>query len=101
MLRRPDELGHVSALQPAAVAGQSFSILGRALLHLGNPKQAVAAALRAKTIDPTTPQPYAEIAEADLMENSEQDAAVALAEGIFVTRNLGLRERPQALPRGL
>jgi hypothetical protein len=84
---------HGTNIQPAARLAECYSILGRASLHIGKPSAALAAALRAKTMAPDSPQAYAEIAEADLLNRQQREAAITLAEGIFITRNTGLRDR--------
>jgi predicted Zn-dependent protease len=80
-------------LQPAAGSALNFSVLGRALLRIGKPEQGLQAALRARAIDPTIPQAYAEIAEANATEKHTGDAVLALTEGMFVTGNRDLREQ--------
>jgi tetratricopeptide (TPR) repeat protein len=71
-------------------AGAGYRTLASAYLHLGDPAKALAAAQAAKTIDVANAAAYAEIADAEVAEGHGEEAAIALAEGIFASgdRNL-------------
>jgi hypothetical protein len=58
---------------------------------LGNAAQALSAATRARTIDPANVEVYGQIADAYLAESRGEDAAIALAQGMFATSNGMLR----------
>jgi len=83
---------HGTRVQPVASAAESFRILAYTHLRLNEPEQALIAAVRARTIDPSVPEAYAEIAEAELAEKRGEDAAISLEEGMFVTSDPGLRD---------
>ena len=73
-----------------ADAADGYRTLASAYLHLGRPQEALAAATRAQIIDPTNSGAYEEIADADLAAERGEDAAVALAEGMFATGDKSL-----------
>jgi tetratricopeptide (TPR) repeat protein len=81
----------ISGATPASAA-DAYRVLGSAYLHLGLPERALPAAINAQTIDPGNVEVYGEIADAYLAQRREEDAAVALAEGMFATGDHGLRE---------
>lgn len=80
--------GIKSPVSPNAAAG--YRTLASAYLHLGDPAKALSAAQAAKTIDPTNAAAYGEIADAEVAEGHGEEAAIALAEGMFASgeRNL-------------
>jgi tetratricopeptide (TPR) repeat protein len=73
-----------------ASAAEGYRTLASAYLHLGEHPQALAAALEAQKIDPANTGVYVEIADAYYALGRGEEAAVALAEGMFLTgdRNL-------------
>jgi hypothetical protein len=48
-------------------------------------KQALAAAMQARTLDPLNVDVYGQIADSYLAQARGEDAAIALAEGMFAT----------------
>lgn len=79
----------INAPIPASAA-DGYRTLASAYLHLGQPEKALAAATRAQTIDPSNSGAYEEIADADLAQGRGEDAAVALAEGMFTAGDQSL-----------
>jgi tetratricopeptide (TPR) repeat protein len=75
--------GIKSPVPPSAAEG--YRTLASAYLHLGQVPEALAAGLQAKTIDPSNTGVYDEIAGAYFSQGRGEDAAIALAEGMFVT----------------
>jgi hypothetical protein len=75
--------GMKSPVPPNAADG--YRTLASGYLHLGQAPEALAAALEAQTIDPENTGAYDEIADAYFAQGRGEDAAVALAEGMFVT----------------
>ncbi len=77
-----------SPVPPSAADG--YRTLASAYLHLNRAPDALAAGLKAQTIDPENSGVYDQIADAYLAEGRGEEAAIALAEGMFVTgdRNL-------------
>lgn len=68
-----------------ASSADGYRTLASAHLHLGQAPQALAAALQAQAIDPANSGVYDEIADAYFAQGLGEDAAVALAEGMFAT----------------
>ncbi len=68
-----------------ASAADGYRTLASAYLHLGEQPQALAAALQAQTIDPANAGAYDEIADAYFAQGRGEEAAIALAEGMFLT----------------
>jgi hypothetical protein len=79
-----DQRHGVKSPVPASAA-DGYRTLASAYLHLGRAPQALAAAIEAQAIDPANTGVYEEIADADLAQARGEDAAVALAEGMFAT----------------
>jgi tetratricopeptide (TPR) repeat protein len=75
-----------------ARAADGYRTLASAYLHLDRAPEALAAAIKAQTIDPANTGVYVEIADAYFAEQRGEDAAVALAEGAFVTGDHNLRD---------
>jgi tetratricopeptide (TPR) repeat protein len=75
---------------PPASAGEAYRTLASAYLHLGEQAPALAAALEAQKIDPANVGVYVEIADAEYALGRGEEAAVALAEGMFLTGDRGL-----------
>jgi protein O-mannosyl-transferase len=74
------------------IVAQGYRILASAYLRLGHAEQALSAATQARTLDPSNVDAYGEIAGAYLAQSRGEDAAIALAEGMFATSDSGLRE---------
>ncbi|MGA2116729.1 MAG: hypothetical protein ABSH56_18470 [Bryobacteraceae bacterium] len=72
-------------------AAEGYRTLASAYLHLERAPQALAAASEAQDIDPSNVGVYEEIADADLAQDRGEDAAIALAEGMFATGDRNLR----------
>ncbi len=81
--------GADAAEPPAAAEG--YRILASAYLRVGNAAQALSAATHAQTIDPANVEAYGQIADAYLAQSRGEDAAIALAQGMFATSNGQLR----------
>jgi tetratricopeptide (TPR) repeat protein len=79
----------VNAAVPASAA-EGYRTLASAYLHLRRAPEALAAALAAKAIDPANTGVYEEIADAEIAEDRGEDAAIALAEGMFATGDQNL-----------
>lgn len=90
--------GMTAPVPPAAATG--YRILASAYLRLGEADHALQAAIPARTIDPANTEVYAEIADSYLAQNRGEEAATALAEGMFRTSDPALRENLLALYRG-
>jgi tetratricopeptide (TPR) repeat protein len=82
--RRPQ-----GTMPPGAAVG--YRVLASAYLRLGQAELALPPALQAQTIDPGNVDVYGEIADAYLAEHRGEDAAIALAEGMFATGDRNLR----------
>jgi tetratricopeptide (TPR) repeat protein len=90
--RRAYDLRHrVKSAVPASAAN-GYRTLASAYLHLGRAPEALAAANEAQTFDPANAGVYDEIADAYFAEKRGEDAAVALAEGAFLTGDRNLRD---------
>ncbi len=68
-----------------ASAGEGYRTLASIYLRLGRAPQALEAAVRAQSIDPANSVAYEEMARAEMAQDRDEDAAVALAEGMFAT----------------
>ena len=73
------------------VAAESYRRLAAAYLRLGNAGEALSAAAHAQKIEPTSVEVYGQIADAYLAQSHGEDAAIALAQGMFATSNGLLR----------
>jgi protein O-mannosyl-transferase len=73
--------GIKSPVSPNAAAG--YRTLASAWLRLGDPARALTAAQMARTIDLSNAGAYEEIANAEVAEGHGEEAAIALAEGMF------------------
>lgn len=82
---------------PAPMAAEAFRILATADLRLARPTPALEAAQRARDLDPSNPEAYAAIANADAALGRGEEAAIALIEGMSVTSDNGLRDNLLAL----
>jgi len=83
-----------------ASAADGYRTLASAYLHLGRAPEALAAASDAQTIDPANAGVYDEIADAYFAQQRGEDAAVALAEGAFLTGDRNLRDELLKLYQG-
>ena len=72
-------------------AAEGYRILATAYLRVGNAGQALSAATHAQTVDPANVEVYGEVADAYLAQSRGEDAAIALAQGMFATSNGLLR----------
>jgi tetratricopeptide (TPR) repeat protein len=72
-------------------AAEAYRILASAHLRLRQAPEALSAAMQAQTINPINVEAYGEIADAYLAEHRGEDAATALAEGMFATSDRNLR----------
>jgi hypothetical protein len=79
-----------SPVPPGAADG--YRILASAYLRLRDGERALAPAMEARRINPGNIEVYGEIADAYLAEGRGEDAAIALAEGMFATSDASLRE---------
>ncbi|HEX4808441.1 MAG TPA: hypothetical protein VH325_05900 [Bryobacteraceae bacterium] len=86
-----DRRHRVDGAAPVSAA-DAYRILASAYLRLVQPELALSAAMHARTIDPRNVEGYREIADAYLSQQRGEDAAIALAEGMFATSDRGLRE---------
>ena len=75
----------------APVAAESYRLLATAYLRLHKADQALPAALQARTLDPSSVDVYGLISDAYLAQSRGEDAAIALAEGMFATGDGNLR----------
>lgn len=73
------------------IAAESYRTLASAYLRTGDAGQALSAATHARMIDPANVEVYGEIADAYLAQSRGEDAAIALAQGMFATSNGLLR----------
>ena len=86
----------ITAPVPAAAAA-AYRILASAYLRLGDAERALPAATEARAIDPSNTEAYTQIADAYLSRKRGEEAAMVLAEGMFVTSDPGLRRDLLAL----
>src|SRR5205085_10868517 len=89
--------GFTAPVPPTAALG--YRILASAYLRLGDAERALPAAMQARTINPSSAEVYGEIADAYLAQKRGEDAAIALAEGMFATSDPALRAGLLALYR--
>jgi protein O-mannosyl-transferase len=82
--------GIQSSVPPGAADG--YRILASAYLRLRDGEQALPPAMEARKINPANVEVYGEIADAYLAQRRGEDAAIALAEGMFATGDASLRE---------
>jgi hypothetical protein len=82
--------GIKSAVPPGAAEG--YRILASAYLRLRQVEQALPPAREARAINPANVEVYTQIADAYLAQGRGEDAAIALAEGMFVTGDASLRD---------
>ena len=82
--------GVQSPVPPGAADG--YRILASAYLRLRDGASALPPAMEARKINPGNVEVYGEIADAYLAQGRGEDAAVALAEGMFATSDSSLRE---------
>ena len=73
------------------IAAESYRTLASAYLRLGDAGEALSAATHAQKIEPTSVDVYGQIADAYLVQSRGEDAAIALAQGMFATSNGLLR----------
>jgi tetratricopeptide (TPR) repeat protein len=72
-------------------AAEAYRILAATYLRLGQAELALPAATQARTLNPSNTEAYAEIADAYLLQSRAEDAAIALAAGMFATGDMSLR----------
>ena len=89
--RAARDLAHSTHAPVPPIAAESYRTLASAYLRLGNAAQALSAATQARTIDPTNVDVYGQLADAYLAQSRGEDAAIALAQGMFATSNGLLR----------
>jgi tetratricopeptide (TPR) repeat protein len=89
--------GMTARVPPTAATG--YRVLASAYLRLGEADKALPAAMQARTINPASTEVYAELANAYLAQKRGEEAAMALAEGMFATSDQGLRNDLVALYR--
>ena len=82
---------HGTSATEHPVAAESYRTLASAYLRVGNAAQALSAATHARGIDPANVEVYGQIADAYLAQSRGEDAAIALAQGMFATSNGMLR----------
>jgi tetratricopeptide (TPR) repeat protein len=75
----------------APVTAESYRLLATAYLRLHKPEQALPAATQARTLDPSTVDVYGLISDAYIAQSRGEEAAIALAEGMFATGDGNLR----------
>jgi tetratricopeptide (TPR) repeat protein len=85
-----DRAHGTKAVEPP-IAAESYRTLAAAYLRLGNAGEALSAAMHAQTIDPSNVDVYGQLADAYLAQSRGEDAAIALAQGMFATSNGMLR----------
>ena len=73
------------------IAAESYRTLAAAYLRLGNAGEALPSAIRAQKIEPANVEVYGQIADAYLAQSRGEDAAIALAQGMFATSSGLLR----------
>jgi tetratricopeptide (TPR) repeat protein len=89
--RRARDRAHGTNAPEPPTAAESYRTLASAYLRLGNAGEALSAATHARTIDPANVEAYGQIADAYLAQSRGEDAAIALAQGMFATSNGLLR----------
>src|SRR5258708_3761878 len=80
-LARDRKHGTISPEPP--IAAESYRVLAAAYLRLGDAGQALSAATHARAVEPANVEVYGEIADAYLAQSRGEDAAIALAQGMF------------------
>jgi tetratricopeptide (TPR) repeat protein len=73
------------------VAAESYRLLATSYLRLHRAEQALPAATQAQALDPSNVDVYGQIADAYLAQSRGEDAAIALAQGMFATGDGSLR----------
>lgn len=81
----------IEAGSRAPVAAESYRLLATAYLRSHKAEQALSAATQARTLDPSSVDVYGQIADAYLAQSRGEDAAIALAQGMFATGDGSLR----------
>jgi protein O-mannosyl-transferase len=82
---------HGTHIAEPPVAAEGYRLVASAYLRLGNAGAALSAATHARTIDPANVEVYGQIADAYLDQSRGEDAAIALAQGMFATSSGILR----------
>jgi len=82
---------HAMELPAPKDAAEGYRILASSYLRLHQPADAMDAAVQARKIDPANAEVYAQIADAYLAQQRNEEAAISLAEGMFAARDGGLR----------
>jgi len=90
--RSARDRAHNTKTAEPPIAAEGYRILATASLGVGDASQALSAATHARTINPRNVEVYGEIADAYLAQSRGEDAAIALAQGMFATSNGVLRE---------
>jgi len=99
-LREAYDRRHGMTAPVPPTAAVAYRILASAYLRLSEADRALPAAVQARTINPASTEVYAQIADAYLAQKHGEDAAITLAEGMFVTSDPALREDLLAVYRG-
>jgi tetratricopeptide (TPR) repeat protein len=81
----------IEAGSRAPVAAESYRLLATAYLRLHKAEHALSAATQARTLDPSSVDVYGQLADAYLAQSRGEDAAIALAQGMFATGDGSLR----------
>lgn len=81
----------IEAASRTPVAAESYRLLATAYLRLHKPDQALPAAIQARALDPSNVDVYGQMADAYVAQSRGEDAAIALAEGMFATGDGNLR----------
>ena len=89
--RQAHDRTHGTKAAEPPIAAESYRTLASAYLRVGNAAQALSAAIHARTIDPANVEVYGQIADAYLAQSRGEEAAIALAQGMFATSNGMLR----------
>ena len=82
---------HGTKSAEAPIAAESYRTLAAAYLHVGKAVEALSAATHARVIEPMNVEVYGQLADAYLAQSRGEDAAIALAQGMFATSNGTLR----------
>jgi tetratricopeptide (TPR) repeat protein len=90
--RAARDRGNEAKTPVSPVAAESYRILASAYLGLKQAKEALSAANRAQALDPANVAVYDQIADAWLAQSHGEDAAIALAQGMFATGDGSLRQ---------
>jgi tetratricopeptide (TPR) repeat protein len=89
--REAYDLRHRARSPVPPVAADAYRLVASAHLRLRDGEHALAPAIEARVINPSNVEAYTEIADAYLAQGRGEDAAVALAEGMFATGDGSLR----------